>query len=194
MVSICCGIGVVGAAATLVVGSRASPSLADWSQRIEPTGTSCANASLYDLWEDGQPATDLAGRDVYIDDIFNHRALEYVAEFVSARAVNPAARLFLDVRPHSMHWPLMVSEEAYNNHSWVDDDEPRCSFRFYGDTVWPGAPANYSCRRQYQAMLTLLDARIGSIVDALTVAGLWGETFMSFSSDNGPSLLSLQPA
>ena len=156
-----------------------------WTQAIEPTGTSCANGSLYDLWEDGHPATELAGRNVYIDDIFSTRALEYVADFVAARASNPAARLFLDVRPHSMHWPLMVSEAAYNNHSWVGNDEPHCSFRFYGDTVWPGAPATFSCRRQYQAMLSLLDARIGSIVDALTDAGLWEDTFMTFSSDNG---------
>lgn len=85
-----------------------------------------------------------------------------------------------------MHWPLMVDEAAFTNHSFVTDDEAGCAFRFYGDLPWPGAPASaYSCRRLYQAMLSNLDRRIGEVVDALTAAGLWNTTFMTFFSDNG---------
>jgi arylsulfatase B len=156
-----------------------------WTKRIEPTGTSCANASLYDLWEDSRPATELVGTDAYIDDIFHARALEIIANFTAQRAAGGAQRLFLDYRPHSMHWPLMVDEATFNNHSWVGDDEPGCKFRFYGDTVWPNGPPTFSCRRQYQAMLTKLDERIGGVVDALTAAGLWQGTLLTFMSDNG---------
>ena len=85
-----------------------------------------------------------------------------------------------------MHWPLMVDEESLKNHSWVGDDETGCIFRFYGDMVFPGATKDdFSCRRQYQAMLTNLDTRIGEVVDALKLAGLWDQTLLTFFSDNG---------
>ena len=75
--------------------------------------------------------------------------------------------------------------DAFNN---ITDDEGGCSVRFYGDAMWPGAGPgnrNFSCRRQYQAMLAALDRNIGRVVDALTAKGLWSDTLMTFFSDNG---------
>ena len=110
----------------------------NFSNATEPTGTNCANSSLYDLWEDGKPAADLVGKGAYIDDLFQARALAAIANFSAQRSQGGAQNLYLDYRPHSMHWPLMVDEATFMNHSWVGDDEPGCKFRFYGDTPWPG--------------------------------------------------------
>ena len=157
-----------------------------WTQAIEPTGTSCANRSLLDLWLDDAPAVQLAGKGRYIEDIFQDAALAAIANFSAQRAAGGAQRLYLDYRPHSQHWPLMVDEAAFNNHSWVTDDEAGCRARFYGDAPWPGAPDTaFSCRRLYQAMLSNLDARIGQVVDALTAAGLYSETLITLMADNG---------
>lgn len=164
-----------------------------WSLKVEPTGTNCASQqgnsthnTLYDLWRDGAPASDLVDKGLYIEDIFQARVLETIANFSAGRGAGGPQRLFLDYRPHSLHWPLMVDEEAFNNHSWVTDDEAGCKFRFYGDQPWPGAPASaYSCRRLYQAMLSNLDRRLGEVVDALAAEGLWSTTLMTTMSDNG---------
>jgi hypothetical protein len=162
-----------------------------WSQVIEPTGTACTskpNAPIYDLWEDVGPARSLAGKNNYFDDLVFSRALEAVANF-SSGSLAPASGLFLDVRPHAMHWPLMLEPDLFANFSWVDNDEDGCKSRFYGDGMWPatmgpGGDA-FSCRRQYQAMLYGLDARIGSLEDAIVAAGLWNETLVTVFSDNG---------
>jgi len=159
-----------------------------WTQRIEPTGTSCANASLFDLWEDSGPAKALAGTGQYFEDMVFSRALEAIANF-SRGALAPARGLYLDVRPHSMHWPLMLKPEDFANFSGVTDDEARCAERFYGEGMWPAALAPggraFACRRQYQAMLARLDANIGALEDALVAAGLWDATLVTLFSDNG---------
>jgi arylsulfatase B len=164
-----------------------------WSQKVEPTGTNCATQqgnsthnTFYDLWRDGAPAADLVDKGMYIEDIFQARVLETIANFTASRATGGAKKLYLDYRPHSMHWPLMVDEEAFNQHNFVTDDEANCQWRFYGDRPWSGAPASaYACRRLFQAMLSNLDRRLGEVVDALVAAGLWNDTLMTFMSDNG---------
>lgn len=154
-----------------------------WTYKEEPTGVSCANLSIVDLWDSGAPARALAGSGKYIEDIFLTRALAIIASHDFA-----SGGLFLDYRPHSMHWPLMVPEEAFANHSWVGDDEPACRMRFYGDAPWPGAPnASFACRRLYQSMLSLADAKVGALVDAIKARGVWDATVMTFASDNGGS-------
>jgi hypothetical protein len=66
---------------------------------------------------------------------------------------------------------VMNVQAAFDNFSWVGDDEPGCKGRFYPtDEIWPGAPANsFACRRQFQAMLSLADSKIGALVGALKV-------------------------
>ena len=157
-----------------------------FSYEVEPTGTSCPpNQTIFDLWDTGAPASSFVGSGDYIEDLFLNRTLATVAAF------DPSGgrRLFLDYRPHSMHWPLMLKQEDFDAFANVTDDEGACQQRFYGDPMWPGPAGSgnrkFSCRRQYQAMLAALDRRIGQIVDALVAKGLWGETLMTFMSDNG---------
>ena len=139
-----------------------------WTYEVEPTGTSCpANQTIYDLWDSGAPARSFVGSGAYIEDLFLARTLATVAAFDPSGG----ARLFLDYRPHSMHWPLMLKEADFAAFANITDDEGGCAARFYGDPMWPGPAGSgnraYSCRRQYQAMLAALDRGIGQLVDAL---------------------------
>jgi arylsulfatase B len=154
-----------------------------WSMRIEPTGTSCTNSSIQDLWEDGKPARTLASEGRYIEELFFERAMAVIDD------IDPQAedRIFLDVHTHSMHWPLMVPQADYDAHAWVMDDEGACAYRFYGDQPWPGANVTFACRRLFQAMLNATDSKIGRLADALKAKGVWGDTLMSVMSDNGGS-------
>ena len=167
-----------------------------WNWTIEPTGTACNNAAtplLIDAWENGAPANISSSSQsqlpqpppIYWDEAVFSRALAAIANSSSS-----SDGLYLDVRPHSMHWPLMVDQETLLNFSWVGNDESSCSARFYqNQPIFPGggtgAAGNFSCRRQYQAMLHNLDKRIGSLEDALIAAGLWNQTLITFFSDNG---------
>ena len=51
--------------------------------------------------------------------------------------------------------------------------------------VWPGfntSTDGYSCRRQYHAMVNLLDGVVAEITDALVSRAMWEHTLMVFSS------------
>jgi hypothetical protein len=72
-----------------------------WTQQIEPTGVSCTNRSILDLWENDAPATAAAGKGNYLDDLVLNRSLTAIADFASGALGTPG--LFLDVRLHSMH-------------------------------------------------------------------------------------------
>ena len=54
--------------------------------------------------------------------------------------------------------------------------------------VWPGfntSTDGYSCRRQYHAMVNLLDGVVAEITDALVSKAMWEHTLMVFSSVSG---------
>ena len=54
--------------------------------------------------------------------------------------------------------------------------------------VWPGfntSTDGYSCRRQYHAMVNLLDGVVAGITDALVSKAMWEHTLMVFSSVSG---------
>ena len=72
-----------------------------WTQAIEPTGVSCANLSILDLWENDAPATTVANKGHYLDDLVLNRSLATIADFASGSLGTPG--LYLDVRLHSMH-------------------------------------------------------------------------------------------
>ena len=152
-----------------------------WTYEAVPTGTSCpANQTIYDLWDSGAPARGPVGSGTYIDDLFVARTLATVAAFDASGG----RRLLLELRPHSMHWPLQLAPADFAAFANVTDDEPGCGARFYGGAMWPAADGaggrSFSCRRQYQAMLARLDANIGAVVDALKAKGLWNETLSMY--------------
>ena len=48
-----------------------------------------------------------------------------------------------------------------------------------------GTNVTYSCRRQYHAMVKLLDGVVEKIHVQLVAKRMWNDTLMVFSSDNG---------
>ena len=64
-----------------------------------------------------------------------------------------------------------VPKEYLDRFAFVRDDEPRC--RAQTARVYPGAaPGAYSCRRQYRAMVNLLDDVVARLEDKLRARGM----------------------
>lgn len=86
-----------------------------------------------------------------------------------------------------MHCPLQVPQEWYDRFN-LPNDEAQCASQT--PYIFPGSTKNdYRCRSQYIAILSLLDAVIGNITTALKTQGLWDETLITFTSDNGGPLI-----
>jgi arylsulfatase B len=155
-----------------------------FEQRICPTGTSCpmsTDADLVDLWSDGGPAKNLNGT-AYSEYLHRDRLMETV------EAYSPATDgpIWIHYTPHVAHWPLQIPEEWYDRYE-TTDDEPGCGSKI--PFVWPGANSSVlACRRQYVAMVGLVDEIVGNVTDALKAKGVWDETLLWFSGDNGGSI------
>lgn len=129
----------------------------------------CAIHQKYtDLWQDAAPARGLnnswactqanqAPGCIYEDDLF----ASYVLEQIAAHDV--ASPLFLYYAPHSVHAPLEVPQAQL------------AKFAFINDTY----------RRSYAAMVNYIDGHIGSVVAALQAKGIWNNTLLVLTSDNG---------
>lgn len=154
-----------------------------FAQTIYPGGTTCTlvDPTITDLWVDGAPGARLNGT-AFVEDLFVARILDEIA------AHDPGGPpLFLYWAPKAIHYPLQVPEEWYNAYAWVGpDDEGACNAT--SAYVWPGRAAPFACRRQAWALLGMLDANVGRIVDALVRAGLWNDTLALVLSDNGAPL------
>lgn len=122
------------------------------------------------------------------------------------RAHNPAVPLFLMYAPHLMHCPLSVPKEWYEKFDFVQDDESMChgidpwvpvpptpetapgnGCNNCSTYVWPDQPRslNTTCRRTYAAMINYLDTVVGNLTTLLKQKGMWNNTLMVFTADNG---------
>ncbi|CAK0817376.1 unnamed protein product [Prorocentrum cordatum] len=80
--------------------------------------------------------------------------------------------LFLFFAPHLMHTPLQVPDRYLTKIDKMVTDA--------------GAqPFDSSNRRLYAAMVLYLDETIGAVVDAMKTKGMWDNTLVIFTSDNG---------
>jgi arylsulfatase A-like enzyme len=75
----------------------------------------------------------------------------------------PAQPLFVFWAPHAPHDPYQVPQVYLDKFNSIDVEE----------------------RRYYAAMVNLLDDNVGRAVQAYKDAGLWANTLMVVSSDNG---------
>jgi arylsulfatase I/J len=99
---------------------------------------------IVDLWDNGAPATGLAGSD-YEDFIFRDRVLDIIA------AHDPAEPLFLVHTPHVAHCPLQVPPDWLARFGFVTNDEAECSVQT--SYIFPAStPGDFRCRAQYHAM------------------------------------------
>ena len=93
--------------------------------------------------------------------------LDEAVEFIQRARSRPFFLYFAPTLPHAnneaLYWGMEVPSEAP-----------------YESEPWPRA------QRRYAAMVTLLDAQVGRLLDVISERGLAEETLIIFTSDNGP--------
>lgn len=113
-------------------------------------------------------------------------------------AHDPAQPLHMYVAWHNVHEPLEVPQAQLDRFNFVFDNctsmdggvaggkNNTCSSGEHGPLVTGGDGAKECCFRQfYSAMVSYVDMHVGQVVDALKAKGMWDNTLMVVSSDNG---------
>ena len=137
--------------------------------------TTCHNT--FDLWDTDRPAFALAGS-AYEEYVFRDRMTAILA------AHDPTDPLLLFYTPHVAHCPLQVPAHVLARFAAMTNgtDETKCSAQTAAINP-DGSP--FACRAQYAAMVSILDDNIANITGQLKAKGMWSNTLMIFSSDNG---------
>ncbi|XP_071757832.2 arylsulfatase B [Centroberyx gerrardi] len=112
-----------------------------------------------DLRDGEEVATEYKG--VYSTELLAERAVGIIAK------QDPAKPLFLYVALQAVHSPLQVPQRYVAPYSFIKDRD----------------------RRQYAGMVSAMDEAVGNISLALQESGLWGNTVLVFSTDNGGQTL-----
>ncbi|CAL8254167.1 unnamed protein product [Lota lota] len=119
-----------------------------------------AEACGFDLHDGERPAWEMAGN--YSTALYVQRTKEIL------RSHDPSKPLFLYLSLQAAHTPLQAPERFLHAYRGVEN------------------PA----RRHYAAMLSCLDQGLGEVVQELRSAGLYHNTVLVYSSDNGGQPLS----
>jgi arylsulfatase B len=132
-------------------------------------GSFCTSPRAFtDLWLDHGPAfgqnnswacsqSNQLASCVYEDDLFTQFAIDEI------NAHDPSQPLFLYFAPHSVHEPLEVPAAQL------------AKFDFINETT----------RRSYSAMVNYIDQKIGTLVATLQQKGMWNNTLLLLTADNG---------
>mmetsp|Transcript_100598 Transcript_100598/g.288277 ORF Transcript_100598/g.288277 Transcript_100598/m.288277 type:complete len:575 (-) Transcript_100598:574-2298(-) len=110
------------------------------------------------------PEDDVEGNCMYEDALFQTRALKIVNDHDLSQPEHP---LFLFYAPHIVHEPLQVPEDWLAKFDFMTDDD------------------DDNNRQRYNAMVHFLDSAIGNVTDAVKARGMWDNTLIVFSADNG---------
>lgn len=170
----------------------------EWKQDENPgMGSQEAAAAgdklkIRDLWDTDRPARSLAGTD-YEEFIFQRRMFDIIDQYANKtqhvdNPHDPQQSLFLFYAPHVAHCPLQVPQSYLDQFAFMDEegtDEAMCQAQtsYIVDKSQP--QPKYSCRKQYHAMVKLMDDIIGRLVDRLKQHNMWDDTVVVFTSDNG---------
>ncbi|XP_073242241.1 arylsulfatase B-like [Porites lutea] len=110
---------------------------------------------ILDLRDNEEPVRDLDG--TFGTFAFAERAKKVIESH------NSSAPLFLYMAFQNVHIPLQVPKRYSDKYSFIDDED----------------------RRTYAGMVDILDEAVGNITQAMKDAGLWKDTLMVFTTDNG---------
>lgn len=99
----------------------------------------------------------------YSTHLFTRKAIQVITDYAAAEKENDQP-LFLYLAFQAVHAPDEVPQEYRNQ---------------YADKNWT------EIRKTYAGMLSAADEGIGNVTTALMEAGLWDETLIIFSTDNG---------
>ncbi|XP_037608420.1 arylsulfatase B-like [Sebastes umbrosus] len=114
-----------------------------------------ANRCALDLRDGEEVATGYKG--AYSTELFSQKATSVIEKH------NPNKPLFLYVAMQAVHSPLQVPERYVAPYSFIKDHD----------------------RRQFAGMASAMDEAVGNITSSLQQAGLWDNTVLVFSTDNG---------
>lgn len=112
--------------------------------------------NIIDLWDTDRPAKHLNGTG-FEEYIFCDRVLEILKQH------DQSTPLFLNYDSRMAHYPLQAPPEYQEKFSFI----------------------TYENRRVYAAMVNFLDDVLANITDTFKELGMWDNTLMVFSSDNG---------
>ena len=125
-----------------------------------PTDPDVYSNLIVDLWDTGKPGKDLNGT-MHEEYLFRDRMTSII------RNHDPETPLFLNYNSKLIHYPLQAPKEYQDKFSFIPQDN----------------------RRIYHAMVNLLDDQLANITGEFKAAGLWENTLMVLTSDNGGFVL-----
>lgn len=114
------------------------------------------HGGIVDLWDTDRPAHHLNGTG-YEEYIFRERMLEIL------RAHDKSKPLFLQYDSKLCHYPIQAPQAYQDRFSFIEFDN----------------------RRVYNAMVNFLDDQLGNLTNEMKQLGMWENTLMILTSDNG---------
>lgn len=150
-----------------------------WTQATMQTGCPLS-LGIVDLWMNDAPANNLNGTN-YEEYLWRDQVVDVIQN------QDPDEPMFLFFTPHVAHCPLQVPEDQLNKFNFMTNDESECSQQT--PYIYPGFNGTYHCRQTYLSMVNLLDDTIGNITTLLKAKGMWNNTLIVLSADNGGPLV-----
>eukprot|EP00403_Amphidinium_massartii_P007749 CAMPEP_0178383854 /NCGR_PEP_ID=MMETSP0689_2-20121128/7215_1 /TAXON_ID=160604 /ORGANISM="Amphidinium massartii, Strain CS-259" /LENGTH=611 /DNA_ID=CAMNT_0020004085 /DNA_START=85 /DNA_END=1920 /DNA_ORIENTATION=+ len=121
-----------------------------------PSANATKAGSIVDLWDTDRPARHLNGT-AFEEDIFRDRMLQILHDH------NQSTPLFLQYDSRLVHYPLQAPVSYQQRFASVDFDH----------------------RKMYEAMIAFLDDQLANITSTMKALGMWDNTLMVLTSDNG---------